>query len=210
MSETQQPVLTMFAGINGSGKSTLYALQQEKYHADMGVRICPDEILVENEGDWSDFKDVFESGRIAHERIEQCIAERQSFNWEFTLISNYVLKVIQKAKEEGYQIRLNFILMDDVNVSLQRIENRVKNGGHGIPEDVVRSRFARQLINMDTALPLIDMGVFFDNDDCLRVVGLSTRNQTLEFFDKDTEITRNLLRIAKESANAPSTIKGTT
>jgi predicted ABC-type ATPase len=194
MSKDSQPVLVMFAGINGSGKSTLYNYQQFKYNADLGVRICPDEILVENEGNWEDYKDVYASGRVAHHKIDECIAKKQSFNWEFTLISNYVVKVLRRAKEAGFQTRLNFILVDDVEVSLKRIENRVKKGGHGIPEDVVRSRFERQLINMDIAIPMIDMCVFFDNEKYMKVVGLSTREQTLEFFDKDTKLTRELLK----------------
>ena len=197
MSEQERPVLTLFAGINGSGKSTLYTLQQIKYNIDIGERICPDEILVENKGNWKDYHDVYESGRLAIKKIDKCLKNRESFNWEFTLISNYALKVIKRAREAGYQIKLNFILVDDVNVSLQRIANRVKSGGHGIPEDVVRSRFDRQLINMEHALPMIDMSVFYDNDNCLKVVGLATRDQPLEFIDKDTEITRQLLNKMK-------------
>ena len=190
---TPRPVLTMFAGINGSGKSTLYTLQQTKYHADMGIRICPDEILVENDGNWEDYKDVYASGRIAVNKINECIAKRQSFNWEFTLLSDYVLKVMHRAKEADYQIRLNFILVEDVEVSLKRIEDRVRKGGHGIPEDIVRSRFARQLINMEEALHLTDISVFFDNSDYLKVVGLYTRERPLEFIGKDTPLTRELL-----------------
>lgn len=189
-----QPVLTMFAGINGSGKSTLYNLKQEKYQADLGVRINPDEILVENDGNWEDFKDVMASGRIAHAKIAECINNKQSFNWEFTVISNFVLKVMEAARDAGFQLRLNFILVDDVEVVLKRIENRVKNGGHGIPEDVVRSRFARQFINMNAALKMVDMAVFFDNDEYLKVVGLSTKDYPLEIFDKDTKITKELLQ----------------
>ena len=194
----QQPVLTMFAGINGSGKSTLYTLQQSKYNVDIGVRICPDDILTESGGDWKDYSDVYASGRVAHEKIDECIANKESFNWEFTLISNYVLKVLRRAKDAGYQLKLNFILVDDVDVALKRIEKRVQNGGHGIPEDVVRSRFAKQLINMETALPMIDMSVFFDNNECLQVVGFSTTEQPLEFFDKNTKVTRELLGIIKD------------
>ena len=188
-----RPVLTMFAGINGTGKSTLYALQCSRYAADMGVRICPDEILVENDGDWQDNKDVYASGRIAHRKIDECIEQGLSFNWEFTIISNYVIRVLEKAKAAGYQIRLNFILIDDVEVSLRRIENRVKNGGHGVPESIVRTRFARQLYNMENALKLADMSVFFYNDTFLKAVGFATKEQQLKFFDTDTKVTRELL-----------------
>ena len=203
MNNNQQPVLTLFAGVNGSGKSTLFELQKRKYHADLGVRICPDEILVENNGDWKDYKDVYASGRVAHGMIDECISKKQSFNWEVTLITNFVLKVLRRAKEAGFQIRLNFLLMDDVNVALQRIDNRVKNGGHGIPEDVVRSRFERQLINLETAMTMIDLSMFYYNDKYLEVIGYATIDQLLTFLDKDTAITRELRKKAKEASAKP-------
>lgn len=197
---SSQPVLTMFAGINGSGKSTLFNLQQAKYKVDLGVRVCPDEILIENDGDWQDYGDVFASGRMACRKINQCINQRLSFNWEFTIISDYVLNVLKRAKDAGYQIRLNFILVDNVDIPLQRIANRVKNGGHGISEDMVRWRFKNQFMNMEKALPMLDIGVFFDNDEALQVVGFATPEQPLVFFDKDTEITRDLLKKAKSTS----------
>ena len=190
----QKPTITLIAGINGAGKTTLYTILQEKYNANMGVRICPDEILIENEGNWEDYKDVFASGRVAINMIDECIAKKQSFNWEFTLISNYVIKVFRRAKEAGFQIRLNFILVDDVEMSLQRIQKRVENGGHGIPENVVRSRFDKQLINMEEALKLADMSVFYDNYDFLKVIGFCTKEQPLVLFDKNTQVARELIK----------------
>ena len=189
----------MFAGINGAGKSTHYDLQQVKYNADLGVRVCPDDILVEYDGYWENYKDVYASGRIACKKINDCLAEKKSFNWEYTLVSDYVVKIMEKAKAAGYQIRLNFILVDDVQMSLDRVAERVKNGGHGIPEDVIRSRFDRQLINIDKALSLAEMSVFYDNKDYLRVVGFATTDTPLAFFEYDTNIAKQLDKKIKDS-----------
>ena len=190
----------MFAGINGAGKSTLFELQKMKYNADFGVRVCPDDILMENEGDWENYNDVYASGRKACKKINDCLEKKESFNWEYTLITDYVLKIMQKAKDAGYQIKLNFILVDDLQTSLDRVAERVKNGGHGISEDMVRWRFKNQFMNMEKALPMLDIGVFFDNDEALQVVGFVTQEQPLVFFDKDTEITRDLLKKAKSTS----------
>ena len=81
------PTLTIFAGINGAGKSTLYKFQKTTKVSDLGVRICPDEIVEEMGGDWTNFVDVVNSGKIAIRRIDDCIKNKQSFNWETTLIS---------------------------------------------------------------------------------------------------------------------------
>ena len=78
MSDDLKPVLTMFAGINGAGKSTLHELQLTNYCKDymgMGIRICPDEILVENDGDWKEFSDVWAADKIAYKNVARVIKE---------------------------------------------------------------------------------------------------------------------------------------
>ena len=109
---------------------------------------------------------------------------------------------MERAKELGYQIRLNFILVDDVELSLERIANRVQNGGHGIPESVVRQRHAKQLTNMERALPLTDIAVFFDNSEYLRVIGLHTKDTPLEFIEEDSQIVRSLIEKMKNTKSS--------
>ena len=175
-----EKTLTIFAGINGAGKSTLYRFKTSQEMGDLGVRICPDEILEDFGGDWSNRVDVFNSGKIAINEMEYCLKEGLSFNWETTIISPFFLRLAERAKICGYKIDLHFIGVDDVNQSLERIRKRVLSGGHGIDSNIVASRHKNQLNNMIEAFKYVDNAIFYDNSNTLKVVSV--------YFDKGLHI----------------------
>ena len=175
-----EKTLTIFAGINGAGKSTLYRFKTSQEMGDLGVRICPDEILEDFGGDWSNRVDVFNSGKIAINEMDYCLEEGLSFNWETTIISPFFLRLAERAKICGYKIDLHFIGVDDVNQSLERIRKRVLSGGHGIDSNIVASRHKNQLNNMIEAFKYVDNAIFYDNSNTLKVVSV--------YFDKGLHI----------------------
>lgn len=177
------PTLTIFAGINGAGKSTLYKFQKTTKVSDLGVRICPDEIVEEMGGDWTNFVDIVNSGKIAIRRIDDCIKNKQSFNWETTLISRMFYQTVQRAKQQGFKVNINFIGVNDVELSLKRIQKRIKKGGHGVEEKIVRSRFKAQFDNIAEILELVDHAVFYDNSLVMQVVG-TYHNGKLRMYNK--------------------------
>ena len=62
------------------------------------------------------------------------------------------------------QIHLYFLWIDNVDIALERIADRVRRGGHNVPEEIVRRRFDRGLPNLfDLYRPLLDFWVIFDN-----------------------------------------------
>ncbi|MCX5900152.1 MAG: Zeta toxin family protein, partial [Proteobacteria bacterium] len=64
----------------------------------------------------------------------------------------------------GYRISLFFLWMPDVRISLQRIADRVRSGGHNVPADIVKRRFARGVRNFFAVYqPLVDFWALFDN-----------------------------------------------
>jgi predicted ABC-type ATPase len=174
------PILTLFAGINGAGKSTLYNFQSLGKN-NLGDRVCPDEILKENNGDWRKGADIYASGKIALEKIKSHIKDKQSFNWEFTLITAFVLDQIKAAKSAGFQVNLNFISVDNLETSIHRIKKRMLKGGHGIPDEVVEQRFKMQYMNLANAVKLVDSAVFYENAKHLKVVGVCF-DKCVEFF----------------------------
>ena len=166
------PTLTIFAGINGVGKSTLYNFQKCKFWSeDLGERVNPDEILQSFHGDWRKHNDVMKSGRIAIEKITHYLNDRISFNWETTILSQYVIKKMREAKDNGFIVNLFFIGTSNVENSLRRIEKRIREGGHGIPEELVRARFAKQFNNIDEAAAIANIVAFHDNDKVMQIVG---------------------------------------
>lgn len=172
--------LTIFAGINGAGKSTLYRFKNTQGMGDLGVRVCPDEILEDFGGDWANKADVVNSGRIAINEINNCLEEGISFNWETTIVSGFFMRLVEKAKKYGYKIDLHFIGVDDVNQSIERIKKRVINGGHGIDDKLVTSRHKNQLNNMNVVFSYVDNAIFYDNSNTLKVVAV--------YYDKGLHI----------------------
>ena len=188
------PTFTIFTGINGAGKSTLYNFLKSIGNSDLGVRICPDEILEANNGSWKSHYDLFNSGQITIEKINYCIAHKISFNWETTSIGRIGEKFIEVAKENGFDVHLNFIGVDNVEESIKRIQYRVQCGGHGVAEDLVRSRFEYQSKGLAKALPLVDKALLFNNRDTIQVAG-SYFDTKLYVFDKNSSWMQELVSL---------------
>lgn len=177
----KQPVMTLFIGTNGAGKSTLFYFLRHIGEPNLGVRICPDEILAAFKGNWKSNRDIAKSGTLTVSKIHECIDNNLSFNWETTTIGFLTLKFIAMAKEKGFKIHLNFIGVENVDLALKRVHERVLNGGHGVPDEIVRLRHSHQFLNLDKIFPLIDTAMFYDNSECMEVVG-TYNQQKLNIF----------------------------
>lgn len=151
-------IFTIIGGVNGCGKSSLTgSLRAER--SDLGIIVDPDRIAAELGGD------EYEGGKLAVERLESALAAGVNFTQETTLAGGYARKLARRAKAAGYYVRLYYVGLDTVEESLQRIQNRVRKGGHDIPRRDVESRFARRFADVAKVLPYCDEGRFFDNDN---------------------------------------------
>ena len=139
------PTLYVIAGPNGVGKTTFadrYLPQTirelEFVNADLIARgispYAPDAV-------------VMEAGRMAITRIRHLIAERSSFTWETTMSGRTAVGWLKSAKESGYQIKCYFLWVRNVQTPLDRIQQRVVEGGHNIEPDVSKRRFYKTLQN---------------------------------------------------------------
>lgn len=149
----------LLAGVNGAGKSTLYQSLQSLQ--DM-PRVNVDEILREF-GDWRNAADVMSAGKIAVKKIAQYFDEDITFNQETTLCGWSILKNIKQAKKKGYFIELHYIGVDGVEIAKRRVLERVRHGGHGIPEKDIDRRYNDSFQNLKIALPFCDLAAFYDN-----------------------------------------------
>ncbi len=192
------PTLTMFVGTNGAGKSTIYNIIKKRRK--LGKRINPDEILQKNNGDWQNTNDIAKSGIIAIKQIRECIAEKSSFNWEMTLVSNYVIKQLKEAVKQGFKINLIFVGVSSLDVCLERIKKRKQNGGHGVPQNMVAERFSHQFDNLSTILPLVHSALFFDNTQKPQMVAKYKR-KTLKFLKSNCQWLTHLIPINNSQIN---------
>ena len=109
------------------------------------------------------FKAALAAGRevIARTRyyLDQCV----SFAVETTLAGSGPLETMRRAKRPGFKVRLIYVALDSPERNIQRVRERVTQGGHGVPNDDVRRRYIRSLENLPEALKVADSAVVYDN-----------------------------------------------
>ena len=84
--------------------------------------------------------------------------------WDITtLAGSTYINFIQLAKSEGYDITLFFIWLNNVKLAKERVAERVRKGGHNIPEDVVERRYIKGIKNLGRYLFEADDWYIYDN-----------------------------------------------
>lgn len=151
-------IYTIIGGVNGVGKSSLSGVLSAE-NTDLGIITDADKIIAENGND------RIKGGRIAVERIENCLKKRINFTQETTLSGVRTLKTIRKARDLNYFIRLYYVGVSSSTESINRIKNRVSKGGHDIPSSDVERRYRKRFEDLAKILPYCDEAVFFDNEN---------------------------------------------
>ncbi len=149
---------TIIGGVNGVGKSSFTGVLKER-STDLGTIIDVDKITAELGGN------PLDGGKAALRRISECIEKGVSFTQETTLSGRKTEATAKQVAQLGYCVRLYYIGLDTVEESLARIENRVRRGGHNIPDDDVNRRFAGRWEAVSKVLPYCDEAEFYDNDN---------------------------------------------
>jgi predicted ABC-type ATPase len=127
-------------------------------------------------------KYAFEAVRLMLRRIDQMIREKADFAIETTLSSRNYLSKVSNAKLVGYRVVILFFWLNNKSLAIRRVKNRVSNGGHSIPIDVIKRRYERGLRNFfDLYIPKSDYWSFFDNSNGIVELiadgeGILTRN----------------------------------
>ena len=131
--------LYIIAGANGSGKTTFaktFAKFNELYF------INADEIAKELDPE-NITKHQVKAGRIFFQELNNKLHEKKSFVIETTLSGKYLIKYIDKAKKNGFEVELLYLFLEKYQTNIIRVANRVLNGGHHIPTDDIIRRFYR-------------------------------------------------------------------
>lgn len=158
-----RPVLTIIAGPNGAGKTSL-----TRSFSPAGPVINPDTIPRGTPPDQLSAARV-EAGREALRRASRYIHERRSFTQEMTLAGPNPAQIVAAAKEAGFKVDLHYIGLDSPELAKARISERVKAGGHSIPDQDIEKRFARTVASLPRAIATADTATIYDNSGPARV-----------------------------------------
>ncbi len=176
------PDLFIIAGPNGAGKSTYVRdfLPQEMrcrefVNADLiaaGLSpFAPDTV-------------AFEAGRIMLKRLRDLFERRADFSFETTLTGFGYTHLLREMKEAGYRIRLDYLWISNLDITRQRVKQRVKKGGHDIPDDVQQRRFGKGLrLLLEHYRPLVHDWRIYDNTGQYPHLVVSERDGVLKVSD---------------------------
>jgi len=141
------PHAVIVAGPNGAGKSTLAPklLAQE---FDIRIYVNPD-VIAQGLAGFAPASAGIRAGRILHQRLEELRSERESFAVESTISGRSLQRVIRTLKASGYQTLLVYLWLPEPDLAVERVGNRVKLGGHDVPEGDIRRRFYRSVSNFE-------------------------------------------------------------
>lgn len=149
---------TIIGGVNGVGKSSFTGVLKGS-RTDLGIIIDVDQITAKLGAG------ALAGGKAALKKINECIDKGVSFTQETTLSGRKTEATAKRCQELGYRVQLFYIGLDTHTESLARIQNRVRRGGHNIPEDDVERRFAGRWEAVSKVLPYCDEAEFYDNDN---------------------------------------------
>jgi predicted ABC-type ATPase len=155
--------LLVLAGPNGSGKSSVAgALLRENG----GDYFNPDEVA-RAIADLDPAVDMVEANsRAWHEgvrRLEAAIARAEEFNFETTLGGKTITRLLQTAIAHGVDVVVWYVALATPELHVARVQARVAEGGHDIPEGEIRRRFDSSRLNLIELMPGLAALRVFDN-----------------------------------------------
>jgi len=140
-----QKTLYIIAGCNGVGKTTAsYTILPEIWQCQEFVNA--DEIA-RGLSPFAPESVAIQAGRIMLNRIDELLEQGVSFSIETTLATRSYVALVDKAQAMGYFVNLLFFWINSPEMAIQRVAKRVREGGHQIPEDVIRRRYQLGLEN---------------------------------------------------------------
>lgn len=153
------PVLHLLAGPNGAGKSS--------YAHDVLVPVThlsfinADEIAADK---WPDaqIEHAYEAARLAESQRREMIAEGASFISETVFSHPSKVQLVSDAVDAGYLVHLH-VVMVPVELTVQRVLERVRRGGHAVPEKNIRDRYDRLWGHIRDAIGIADVTEVLDN-----------------------------------------------
>jgi len=159
---TDNPHLIVIAGPNGAGKSTT-APSLLKGTLEVNEFVNAD-LIAQGLSAFRPEMTAFQSGRVMLERLHYLSKKRVDFAFETTLASKTFAPWIDELKKAGYDFHLIFLYLPNEDFAVARVAERVRMGGHDVPEETIRRRYRSGLHNFFSLYQtLADAWRFYDN-----------------------------------------------
>ena len=152
--------VVVLAGPNGAGKSTRAAELlvevlgvSEFVDADVFARTLPRSGAA-----------AITAGRAMLRRLDELGTSGRDFGFETTLASRSLAPRIRTLTRAGYECHLVFLWLPSADLAVARVADRVRLGGHAVPEPTIRRRYRSGLRNFFAVYrPLTTTWRMYDN-----------------------------------------------
>ncbi len=159
---SKAPRVLIIAGPNGAGKTT-FAREFLPQEADCPIFVNAD-LIAAGLAPFAPETEAIRAGRLMLAEIERHFTARESFAFETTLSGRGYLRSIRRWQAAGYQTKLIFLSLQFPEEAIARVAERVRQGGHDVPEATIRRRYQAGIANFYTLYaPLVDAWVLYDN-----------------------------------------------
>ena len=184
MRKKQKPTCFIIAGPNGAGKTT-FALRYLPQIAGCRNFVNAD-LIAYGLSPFDSLSAQYEAGRIFLREIHANIDKRVDFAFETTLAGRSQINLLKKLRQDGWKIVLFFLWIPNADFSKSRVRERVKHGGHDIPDETIYRRFPRIMRNLiKTYIPLCDKVLCYDNSEPKYAPVFEKSGKDLRIFDQN-------------------------
>jgi predicted ABC-type ATPase len=156
-----KPTIYLVAGCNGAGKTTF----AKEFLPSVGViRFLNADEIARGLSPLDPSVVAFKAGRLLLSELRELIDRHETLALESTLSGKTYVKIFKEAKQRGYRIELHFVRIPDVREAIRRVRQRVIEGGHDVPVEDIKRRFARSIQHLlDDYAPLANKWFLWDN-----------------------------------------------
>src|SRR6185295_1522372 len=161
--------IVIIAGPNGAGKTT-FARQFLPNEADCQVFVNAD-LIAAGLAPFSPEAAAIRAGRLMLEEITNLVRRGESFAFETTLSGLMYARLIPKWRALGYRVKLIYLSLPNPEMAVERVAYRVAQGGHSIPEAVIRRQFDAGWRNFNSRYKLlVNAWALYDNSQLQRIL----------------------------------------
>ena len=163
MSSPRQSHIYVLAGVNGAGKSSIAGaafreMGGDYYNPDEAARglMAADPALSQVEANSTAWR---EGVRL----LRRAIDERLDYAFETTLGANTIPRLLGEAASRGVEIYVWYVGLSSPELHIERVQARVRRGGHNIPTEYIQRRYEHSRLNLIELLPGLTEVRVYDN-----------------------------------------------
>ena len=175
----------MIAGPNGAGKTTM-SLELIAHYSPFYEFINADEIA-RGLAPLHPESMVLTASKLMIKRLKELLSNNKSFAFETTAAGLNYVRHLKIAKQKNYEIHLTFLWLADPQEAVKRVMQRVKQGGHSIPEETIVRRYYAGIRNLlKYYLPLATTALIMDNsseESLKRLIARKNEDNSLDVLD---------------------------